>query len=43
MKLRKSDFYVGNQGFLGASPDGVLEDDGNNIAGIKEIKCLLAK
>jgi len=40
LKLRKSGFYVSNPGFLGASPDGMLEDDGGNIAGIIEIKCL---
>ena len=39
LNLRKSGFYVGCQGFLGASLDGVLEDGEGNMAGILEIKC----
>lgn len=37
--LRKCGFYIGNPGYLGASPDGVLVDQFDSVVGIIEIKC----
>ena len=39
LKLRKSGFYIGDPAYLGASPDGILEDTNGNLFGILEIKC----
>lgn len=39
LQLRKSGFYIGDPAYLGASPDGVLEDTEGNLYGIIEIKC----
>ena len=37
--LRKAGFYIGDSSFIGASPDGIIEREGN-IYKIIEIKCL---
>ena len=39
LTLHKSGMYIGEPGYLGASPDGVLVNDTNTICGIIEIKC----
>ena len=39
LKLRKAGFYIGDPVYLGASPDGVLENSDGNLCGIIEIKC----
>ena len=39
MKLRKSGFYIGDPAYLGASPDGIVEDINGDLCGILEIKC----
>ena len=39
MKLRQSGFYIGDPAYLGASPDGILEDTNGDLCGILEIKC----
>ena len=39
LKLKKSSILIGEQPYLGASPDGVLEDAEGNLSGIVEIKC----
>ena len=39
LKLRKAGFYIGDPAYLGASPDGILEDSSSNLCGIIEIKC----
>ena len=39
LTLRKSGMYIGEPGYLGASPDGILVNDTNTICGILEIKC----
>ena len=39
LKLRKAKIYIGNPPYLGASPDGILEDCLGNPAGVIEIKC----
>ena len=39
LKLKKSGILIGEQPYLGASPDGVLEDAEGNLSGIVEIKC----
>ena len=39
MKLRKSGFYIGDPAYLGASPDGIIEDINGDLCGILEIKC----
>ena len=39
LTLQKAGFYVGEPGYLGASPDGILIDDTGCVQGIIEIKC----
>ena len=39
MKVKKSGFYFGDPAYLGASPDGILEDTNGDLCGILEIKC----
>ena len=39
LKLRKAGIYIGNPPYLGASPDGMLEDHWGNPSGVIEIKC----
>ena len=39
LKLRKAGFYIGEPGYLGASPDGVLFSSSRREVGILEIKC----
>ena len=39
MKQRKSGFYISDPGYLGASPDGIVEDINGDLCGILEIKC----
>ena len=39
LKLRKAGIYIGNPPYLGASPDGILEDCLGNASGVIEIKC----
>ena len=39
LKLNKSDILIGDPPYLGASPDGVLEDIEGNLSDIVEIKC----
>ena len=39
LTLRKSGMYIGEPGYLGASPDGILVNDNNIVCGIIEIKC----
>ena len=39
LKLRKAGIYIGNPPYLGASPDGILEDHLGNPSGVIEIKC----
>ena len=37
--IRKAGFYIGNPSFLGASPDGIIDNDGCHNCKIIEIKC----
>ena len=39
LKLKKSGIRIGEPPYLGASPDGILEDTEGNLSGIIEIKC----
>ena len=39
LKLCKAGFYIGEPGYLGASPDGVLFSSSRREVGILEIKC----
>jgi hypothetical protein len=39
MKLQKSGIFVADVGFLGASPDGLVTNEGGEKCGIIEIKC----
>ena len=39
LKLRKAGIYISNPAYLGASPDGMLEDHLGNPSGVIEIKC----
>ena len=41
LKLRKAGFYIGEPGYLGASPDGVLFSSSRTEVGILEIKCTI--
>ena len=39
MKLTKSGFYIGDPAYLGASPDGIVENINGDLCGILEINC----
>ena len=39
LKLKKSGIRIGEPPYLGASPDGILEDAKGKLSGIVEIKC----
>ena len=39
LTLQKAGYHVGQPGYLGASPDGILIDDTGCVQGIIEIKC----